>query len=104
MLFPFIQLHAVSCPHFNEAIQTEHAWLKHAMEALSKDKIDREERISWAAYHALSCKVEVNCTSISQLMPLFNEHAASAAMVKHGITVQTKAIQFLNPGQASHNI
>jgi len=29
-------------------------------------------------------------------MPLFNEHAASAAMVKHGITVQTN---FLNPGQ-----
>ena len=32
-------------------------------------------------------------------MPLFYEHAASAAIVKHGITVQTKAIQFLNPGQ-----
>ena len=32
-------------------------------------------------------------------MSLFYEYAASAAMVKHGITVQTKAIHFLNPGQ-----
>jgi len=69
------------------------------MEALSKDEIVREEWIPWAAYHASSCKVSVNWTSISQLMPLFNEHPASAAMVKHGITVQTNAIQFLNPGQ-----
>ena len=61
-------------------MQTEHTWLKHAMEAISKDEFDREERISWAAYHALSCKAEVTCTSISQLMPLFNEHATSAAM------------------------
>lgn len=44
-------------------------------------------------------KFKVTCTSITQLMPLFNKHAASAAMVKHGITVQTKAIRFLNPGQ-----
>jgi len=69
------------------------------MEALDKDETDREEQISWAAYHALSCKVKINCTNIYWLMPLFNEHAASAVMVKHGITVQTKAIQFLNPGQ-----
>ena len=32
-------------------------------------------------------------------MPLFYEKAASAAMVKHGMTVQFKVIQFLNPGQ-----
>ena len=97
--FSSIDSQLSSCSHFNEAVQTEHAWLKHAMEALSKTKTDGEESISWAAYHASSCKVEVNCSSISQLMPLFNEHAASAAMIKHGISVQTEAIQFLNPGQ-----
>jgi len=32
-------------------------------------------------------------------MPLFKEHTATAAMVKDGIAVQTKVIQFLNPGQ-----
>jgi len=30
-------------------------------------------------------------------MSLFYEHAASAAVIKHGITVQTQAIQFINP-------
>ena len=89
----------LSHPHCNEAVQTEHNWLKHVMEAISKEELDKEERISWAAYHALSSKSEVTCASISQLMPLFYEHAASAAMVKHGITVQTKAMHFLNPGQ-----
>jgi len=69
------------------------------MEILDKDESDRKERITWAAYHALSCKVKVNCINISQLMALFNENVASTAMVKHGITVQSKAIQFLNPGQ-----
>jgi len=67
--------------------------------AISKDETDREECISWAAYHASSCKVEVTCASISQLMPLFNEHTATVAMVKDGIAVQAKAIQFLNLGQ-----
>ena len=73
--------------------------MKHAIEVISNDEMDEEERVSWAAYHASKCKTEVTCTSLSQLLPLFNEHAASAAMVKHGIAVQTKAIQFLNPGQ-----
>ena len=46
----------------------------------------------------VSCIIinKVNCTNISWLTPLFNEHAVFAAMVKHGITVQNKAVQFLN--------
>jgi len=32
-------------------------------------------------------------------MPLFHEKAATAAMVKHGMTVQKEAIHFLNSGQ-----
>ena len=85
--------------HFNEVVQTEYNWLKHAMDVINKDEFDKEEWLSWDTYHAFSCKVEAACTSITQLMRLFYEHAASAAMIKHGITVQTQAIQFLNPGQ-----
>lgn len=47
----------VSHEHFNEAVQTEHNWLKHAMEVISKNELDKEEWISWAVYHAFSCKV-----------------------------------------------
>ena len=38
-------------------------------------------------------------TTLTQLMPLFYEKAASAAMVKHGMDVQRQSTEFLNPGQ-----
>ena len=37
--------------------------------------------------------------ALTQLMPLFYEKAATAAMVKHGMVVQHCATEFLNPGQ-----
>ena len=65
-------------------MQTEHNWLEHdAMETIYKDEFDNKEQISWAAYHALSYKVEATCTSITQLMSLSYDYAAFAAMVKH---------------------
>ena len=59
----------VSREHF--AVQTEYNWLKHSMEVISKNELDKEEQLSWAAYHAFSCKTEVPCRNITQLMPLF---------------------------------
>jgi len=52
--FSSINLRSLSCPHFDEVVKSECAWLKYAMETLSKDEINREEQISWAAYHASS--------------------------------------------------
>uniref|UniRef100_A0A1X7V0I8 Uncharacterized protein n=1 Tax=Amphimedon queenslandica TaxID=400682 RepID=A0A1X7V0I8_AMPQE len=37
--------------------------------------------------------------ALNQLLPLFYEKAATAAMIKHGMDVIRKSIEYLNPGQ-----
>lgn len=59
--------------------------------------------MAWSTYHA-SVKddlPDVLPRAITQLLPLFNEKAATPAMVKHGMDVLQQAIQFLNQGQIS---
>ncbi|KAG1680232.1 hypothetical protein GQR58_012522 [Nymphon striatum] len=58
----------------DEAKHRENCWLEIAMKLLEKENIKR-------------------------LLPLFYEKAATAAMIKHGMDVQRKAINYLNPGQ-----
>ena len=78
---------------------TEHGWLEHAMTLIAQKEVEKGDSIAWAAYHASHCDVDTSCPSLTQLMPLFYEKAATAAMVKHGMTVQREATQFFNPGQ-----
>ena len=85
--------------HFKKAILMECSWLEHAIKLIAQIEVEKGDSIAWAAYHASRCDVDTSCPTITQLMPLFYEKAASVAMVKHGMTVQLKAIQFLNPGQ-----
>ena len=46
-------------------------------------------------------KILLMMYSSLQLLPLFYEKAAIAAMIKHGMDMLKKATQFLNPGQIS---
>lgn len=79
---------------------SEHTWLEHAIKLIAQDDIDKGESLAWAAYHAAHCDIDNPAVpAITQLMPLFYEKAATAAMVKHGMVVQQKAIQFLNHDQ-----
>ena len=57
------------------------------------------EEVTWATYHASLADGSTIEPVISQLMPVFYEKAATAAMVKHGMNVQQIATQFLNTGQ-----
>lgn len=43
--------------------------------------------------------MQVTSPVISGLLPLFYEKASSLAMVKHGMELQQKATEYLNPGQ-----
>ena len=38
-------------------------------------------------------------TTLTQLLPLFYDKAATAGMIKHGMNVLNWATEFLNPGQ-----
>ena len=75
-----------------EEILTENSWLEQAIEQISQSEVEKGDKISWEAYHACHYDVDISCITLSQVMPLFYEKAASAAMVKHGMTVQFKAI------------
>ena len=77
----------------------EISWLQHAEKLLKKCQLECTDTITWAAYHASFVTPQNVMPALSQLMPVFYEKAATAAMVKHGMTVQQKAIQHLNPGQ-----
>ena len=76
---------------------TEHTWLECNQKLIAQDDVEKGESIAWAAYHAAHCDID-NCTvpTITQLMPLFYEKAATAAILKHRMTVQQKVIIFLN--------
>ena len=79
------------------AMLEENGWLEHAIKILGKSNLEMDDAMTWSSYHGSHIdKNEFNST-ITQLMPLFYEKAATAAMIKHGITVQQKPTQFLNP-------
>ena len=84
-------------------MQIDHDWLEHdAMEAIKKDKFDKEEQISWGACHVFSYKVEVTCTSIthSHLMSLFYEYACSFCSNGKTLNHSTNSGYAIpNPGQ-----
>ena len=64
------------------------------------NKLEKGDAVSWASYHASNQIIcEDTPTTLTQVMPLFYEKSASAAMVKHGMDVQRQATEFLNPGQ-----
>ena len=86
--------------NLNEAIAQEKCWFKHAMMLMEKEVIEVEDVITWSAYHASQESISDNVQPVlTQLLPLFYEKAATAAMIKHGMDMLKKATQFLNPGQ-----
>ena len=58
----------------------------------------RNPSISWSVYNASNIDT-IKELNLSALLPLFREPSKSAAMIKHGMDVINKAIDFLNKGQ-----
>ena len=78
----------------------ERSWLDHACLLLEKDEIEKGDTVAWSAFHASMQGSSADFhTTLTQLLPLFYEKAATAAMIKHGINVLHWATEFLNPGQ-----
>ena len=78
----------------------EMCWLKHAIQVMEKEKLDKGDILSWSAYHASWQNISNEVRpALTQLLPVFSEKAATAAMIKHGMDVVKEATQFLNPGQ-----
>ena len=57
-------------------------------------------KISWAAFHASQQESHRQSpVDIRSLLPLFQEEAKSAAMIRHSLDVIQSAVAHLNPGQ-----
>jgi len=77
----------------------EKRWLKHASQLLEKDEVERGDTVAWSAFHASMQDIIADPHALTQLLLLFYEKAATAAMIKHGMKVLCWAADFLNPGQ-----
>jgi hypothetical protein len=78
----------------------EKSWLEHAIKLLEKDEVVKGDTVAWSAFHAsIENASKDQHTTLTQLLPLFCEKAATAAMIKHGVSVVHRATDFLNPGQ-----
>jgi hypothetical protein len=83
----------------NDAIAAENTWVKHALPLLEKQKLSNSDSIAWAAYHAALQRPVEDPPALCALLPLFYGKAATPAMIKHGMDVQRRATEYLNPGQ-----
>ena len=69
-------------------------------ELISKEKLESDDNISWAAYHASNERQPSDYQpAITSLMPMFLENAHSAPMILHGMNVIRSALQLVNPEQ-----
>jgi len=84
--------------NISEAITQEKSWLDHAMMLMEKEQVEDSDVIAWSAYHATQESVSADVQpALTQLMPIFHEKAATAAMIKHGMDMLKRATHFLNP-------
>ena len=71
----------------SEKNETEVVCLKNISELLSKEELDKDDSVSWAAYRA-STSVRPHYTpAIISLLPTFTENAHSLAMIEHSMKV-----------------
>jgi hypothetical protein len=93
----------VEYPHFADhlspAMLQEEEWVQKAVQLLEKPNLSKDDNIGWSAYHSARPTSIKHLPALSALLPLFNEKAASAAMIKHGMNVIKEATELLNPGQ-----
>ena len=86
--------------HFDGARIKEQKWIDAGIRILEKGMIEKGNTVSWSAYHAAMQEQDENhMKTLSYLLPLFYEKAATPAMIKHGMDVVRLATEFLNPGQ-----
>ena len=81
-----------------QAFSMEYKWLEHVRDEVNKDITEEIKKVSWAAYHANQVQPPGQLDTTS-LLPLFQEEAASPAMICHRMDVVIKAVTYLNPGQ-----
>ena len=84
----------------NYGYKKEVQWLNNVKELISKEKVELDDNVSWAAYHASNEPQQSDYKpAVTALMPLFLENPHSAPMIFHGMNVIRSAVELVNPGQ-----
>jgi hypothetical protein len=77
----------------------EQQWLVQMKTLLNKAKLDSEDYLSWAAYHASQQPPVDKPLSKIALLPLFRENAHTTCMISHAMKMVKDAVHHLNPEQ-----
>jgi hypothetical protein len=66
----------------------------------SDNGVDSQDTVSWSAFHAVqSPDVPIFGVDKTAMLPIFQEEAKSAAMIRHSIDVISAAVHHLSPNQ-----
>ena len=82
----------------NEAQSKEKKCIECALTLVEKDNLTSDDTLVWAAFHTLQQPITVDPPALCALLPLFYEKSATPAMIKHGLDIQRRAIEWINPG------
>ena len=89
-----------SVPEINANVDlAEASWVDVVSDLINNEALDKNDNISWSAYHASLQEAVPRPPANIELLPLFKDNAHSVAMMKHGMDVLKKATEHLNPGQ-----
>ena len=88
----------VNLPQF---LLNETMWLEHASGLLMKNALERNDWVSWAAYHASvqpdSHRMATQLTS--HVMPILLQKASDPCTIAHVFRIACRLTEYLNPGQ-----
>ncbi|KAK3737069.1 hypothetical protein QZH41_013876, partial [Actinostola sp. cb2023] len=83
----------------NRGKDKEKDWLENVEEELSREVLDRDGAVSWAAYRASKTPLSTHQPAIIALLPMFTENAHSLAMILHSMNVIRSAVCHVNLDQ-----
>ena len=81
------------------AVKREMDWLAKMKELINKENLDKNDYLSWAAFHASIQPENTRLSAHTALLPLFHEQAHTAGMILHAMKVIKDALEHINPGQ-----
>ena len=85
-------------------MKCEYQWLNKIEELLEKEKLEEKEYLSRSAHFASLQTAALSPTTITSLLPLFEENAHSKAMIRHSRKLVKDAIAYINLGQTPIHI
>lgn len=79
--------------------EVEYKWLDKVIELTSWDALEKDDYISWAAFHASNQPKTTFEPAMVTLLPMFQENAHSVAMIRHAMDMVKSLVHHVNPDQ-----